>query len=204
MTTETLQQYIHENCPAYKGDILWLDITDSTNRIVKEYAVEGKECLAVADRQSAGRGRYNRGFVSELGGLYMSICLKVAKEKLEQIAQEGSGEDDATFVLGERLIRYPVQAGEAVAKALSKVYQEDFEIKLPNDVLYHKKKVVGILMEAVHHNEDIFLIFGIGVNLENLLPEELDMADNLLNLTGKRRAREAVCVAIIKEIMDIL
>ena len=204
MNTDPMKQAIEECCPAFGGEIIGFDLTDSTNRTAKEYAVRGGECLVLAEQQSAGRGRYNRGFVSEKGGLYMSLCLRVAKERLESFAEEGKEEDNGTFALGERLIRYPVEAGEAVAKALGTLFDEKFEIKLPNDVLLRGKKVVGILIEAIHHDEDIFLVFGVGVNLENPLPAELDMAANLLDLTGKRIAKERVCAEIVKEIMDIL
>lgn len=204
MNTEAFKKTIEEICPAFCGDIIGFDLTDSTNRTAKEYAVRGEECLVLAEQQNAGRGRYNRGFVSEKGGLYMSLCLKVDKERLERIAKEGNEDDNGTFALGERLIRYPVEAGEAVAKALGTVFDEKFEIKLPNDVLLDKKKVVGILIEAIHHDEDIFLVFGIGVNLTNPLPKELDMAANLLDLTGKQPPMERVCAEIVKEIMGIL
>lgn len=204
MNTEPIKKAIDKICPAFKGEIIGFDLTDSTNRTAKEYAVRGEECLVLAEQQNAGRGRYNRGFVSEKGGLYMSLCLKVEKERLERITQEGNEEDNGTFALGERLIRYPVEAGEAVAKALGRLFDERFEIKLPNDVLLHKKKVVGILIEAIHHDENIFLVFGIGVNLTNPLPKELDMAANLLDLTGKTVPAERVCAEIVKEVMSII
>ena len=215
MDIDLLKQELNKAAPDFNGDIVHFDLTDSTNRTAKEYAARGEECLVLAERQSAGRGRYNRGFVSEKGGLYMSVCLKVAKQRLEQfaaagnegnsaVAEQASPSHDATFALGERLIRYPVQAGEAVARALGTLFDEKFEIKLPNDILLNKKKVVGILIEAIHHDEDIFLVFGIGVNLENPLPKELDMAANLLDLTGKTVPAERVCAQIVREVTGIL
>lgn len=204
MNTDAFKKEIEVLCPDFHGEIIGFDLTDSTNRIAKEYALQGKESLILAEQQSAGKGRYNRTFVSDKGGLYMSLCLKVTKERLEQFASEKSADEDGTFALGARLIRYPVEAGEAVAKALRTLFQEQFEIKLPNDVLLNRKKVVGILIEAIHHDEDIFLVFGVGVNLENQLPKELDMAANLLDLTGKRIPKERVCAEIIKELMGIL
>ena len=197
-------QELQETCPEYHGEVIRFVLTDSTNRTAKEYAMRGRECLVIADRQNGGRGRYNRTFDSAEGGLYMSLCLKVDKERLEKIAKEGSPEDDATFAVGERLLQYPVQTGEAVAKALGTLYDEKFEIKLPNDVLLNQKKVVGILIEAIHRDESIYLIFGVGVNLENPLPKELDQAANLLDLTGKSIPREKVCAQIVHEIINIL
>ena len=59
-------------------------------------------------------------------------------------------------------------------------------------------------MEAVPHDDDIFLIFGVGINLENELSEELVNAANLKVLTGKNVEKELLCAAIIQELYKIL
>ncbi|MCQ2529768.1 MAG: biotin--[acetyl-CoA-carboxylase] ligase family protein [Lachnospiraceae bacterium] len=176
----------------------------STNDRAKEYALQGKECLIMAERQTAGKGRYDRTFESETGGLYMSLCLKVSPATFNKITEEADEESQAVFQLGERLLQYPVQAGEAVRNALASLYEEPFQIKLPNDILLNGKKICGILMEAVPHDDDIFLIFGVGINLENELSEELVNAANLKVLTGKTVEKELLCAAIIQELYKIL
>lgn len=188
----------------FSGQIICLESVSSTNDIAKEYAIKGEECLITAEMQTAGRGRYDRSFESRKGGLYMSTCLKVNQETLNIIAEEADEKSRAVFQLGERLLQYPVQAGEAVRNALENLYEGDFEIKLPNDILLMGKKVCGILMEAVHHDDDIFLIFGIGINMENELSEELTSAENLKNLTGKIVEKELLCAEVMKELYKVL
>lgn len=188
----------------FSGEILYLEKIPSTNETAKEYAIQGKECLILAEIQTAGKGRYDRKFDSKKGGLYMSLCLKVSTDTLNRITQDAEEDSKAVFVFGERLLQYPIQAGEAVRNALEKLYGEPFQIKLPNDILLKNKKICGILMEAVPHDDDIFLIFGIGINLENELSGELVQAANLMDLTGKRVEKEIICTEIIQELYNIL
>ncbi len=188
----------------FHGEITILNCVDSTNLTAKEYALSGKECLVTARVQTAGKGRFDRTFESNDGGLYMSVCLKVSPATFNKITEEADENSQAVFQLGERLLQYPVQAGEAVRNALKKLYGEPFQIKLPNDIYLKDKKICGILMEAVPHNDDIFLIFGIGINLENELSGELVNAANLKKLTGKTVEKEFLCAAIIQELHNIL
>lgn len=134
----------------------------------------------------------------------MSLCLRLCKEKIDEFAQDAKDEDKGVFAVGERLLKYPVKAGEAVSKALAEIYGAEFEIKLPNDILLNKKKVCGILLEGVPHDDDFYIIFGIGINLNNHLPSDLDSADNIYNLTGVNAEHELVCAAVTKEIIGIL
>jgi len=204
MDTNILAELIKKESPSFKGEIKWFETTDSTNNQAKEFAIHGKECLIVARKQDMGRGRYDRTFESNEGGLYMSLCLRISKDKIDEFAQDANEDDRGYFALGERLLKYPVQAGEAVAKALREAYMEDFDVKPPNDILLRKKKVCGILIEAVHHDEDIFIIFGIGINQSNSLSANLTDAANLAELTGKKVQPEILCVAVTKEIISIL
>ena len=58
--------------------LLAKDETVSTNTDAKAWLLNGAAhgSLAIAGRQSAGRGRMGRAFASQSGGLYMSIVLK--------------------------------------------------------------------------------------------------------------------------------
>ncbi|MCQ2511860.1 MAG: biotin--[acetyl-CoA-carboxylase] ligase family protein [Lachnospiraceae bacterium] len=201
MNTDKLQLLLTD---IFCGLVENFESVASTNDVAKEYALQGKECLITAECQTAGKGRYDRTFESRTGGLYMTACLKVSQQILDGITEKAEEDSPAVFQLGERLLQYPVQAGEAVRTALEKLYDEPFRIKLPNDILLKNKKVCGILMEAVPHDDDIFLIFGIGINLENELSKELVNAANLKQLTGKTIEKEILCAAIIQELKKIL
>ncbi len=71
-----------------------------------------------------------------------------------------------------------LKASVAMVKALKKMGVKA-EIKWPNDILVKGKKVCGILGEAYEN----FVLLGIGLNLENEIPEELrEIAINLPNI----------------------
>ena len=56
---------------------VYLEETDSTNRVAKELARQGAAhgTAVLAARQTAGRGRRGRHFFSPEGGLYLSVIL---------------------------------------------------------------------------------------------------------------------------------
>ncbi len=127
-------------------DVLVLEETDSTNTFLKKQASLKKEgALVVAKRQTAGRGRLGRTFVSEKNGLYMSLFLKPEF-------------DDVTLVT--------TMAAVAVAKAVDKVTNKKSMIKWVNDIYLDDLKVCGILTEGVFEgNKLIGAVLGVGVNL---------------------------------------
>ena len=131
--------------------VYYLPETDSTNTRMKQWlrgeAPEGAEgenavgaCLA-AGEQTSGRGRLGRRFLSPLGGLYFSLCLRA---------------DSPAEAMG---ITAPAAA--AVCAALEDLGFEDVLIKWVNDVYYRGKKVCGILCEYAEGA----VVCGIGINL---------------------------------------
>ena len=118
----------------------WFESISSTNDIAKQ---DADECLVVAGRQSAGRGRRGRQWLSEEGGLYMSFGLKPALPPQ---------------VIGA----VTLAAGLAVARAIG----PEAMIKWPNDIQLAGKKVCGILCELITESDWISkLVLGIGLNL---------------------------------------
>lgn len=118
--------------------------TDSTNLRIKEAVRQGEilaPFLLLADRQSMGRGRLGRSFVSPEGGLYMSLLLRPA----------------APWEAG----RVTLAAAVAVCRAIEELTGLFLKIKWVNDLFLHGKKVCGILAEGVGE----MVIIGIGVNL---------------------------------------
>ncbi len=131
------------------------EVTSTNTEAKLLYPELNKEFLCVAPRQSSGKGRLDRVFVSGLGGVYMTLCYKPKK----------------MFVTDS--LKIVLMTGLAVAKVLKK-YTDDVAIKWPNDVFVNGKKICGILLESVvteNVTEAIFL--GIGVNITNEIPDEL-------------------------------
>lgn len=113
---------------------------------------EGTGAIVCAGRQTGARGRMGRSFSAEEGGLYFSLCI------------------DPGCVLKEATA-LPALAALAVRDAVGGAAK----IKWPNDILVDGRKVCGILTEA----REGLIVFGIGINLKNPLPEELTQAGRL-------------------------
>lgn len=132
-----------------KVNIIKLDTVTSTNDYLKQLAKDGAlpNTVVIADAQTVGRGTKNRSFISEKGGVYMSILVK----------PELSG-FDATLVTSATAV--------AVSDAIAQISGKEPQIKWVNDVYLDNKKVCGILCESVIIKGVMsIIIVGIGVNL---------------------------------------
>lgn len=135
-----------------------LEETDSTNAYLKrnEESFKDGDCV-IAKRQTSGRGRLGRSFVSPEGGIYMSLLLKPEK-----------GEINGTDITALCAV--------STAMAIESVTGEKTKIKWVNDIYLRGKKVCGILTEALTENDRIkYIIVGIGIDVykQKKLPEEL-------------------------------
>lgn len=135
------------------------DELGSTNDWAKERARAGVgHGLAVlARRQTSGRGRLQREWMSPRGGLWLSIVL----------ALDWPLSEAAKLTLG---------ASVAVAQAIEEVSGVRTLIKWPNDLLLNGRKVAGILGEVAGEWATFqTMVLGIGINA-NLPSGSLDPA----------------------------
>ena len=152
--------------------------TDSTNLWIKRLAKEGapEGTLALAEFQSAGRGRLGRSWeVPEGTSVMMSILLRPKFEP--QYAPT------LTLVMGM-----------AVAKAVKKL-GFDVSIKWPNDVVVSHKKICGILTEmGVRDGKIDYAVIGVGINVNiREFPEEMaDKATSLYLESGREFDRSQI------------
>ena len=152
--------------------------TDSTNLWIKRLAKEGASegTLALAEFQSAGRGRLGRSWeVPEGSSVMMSILLRPKFEP--QYAPT------LTLVMGM-----------AVAKAVKNL-GFDVSIKWPNDVVVSHKKICGILTEmGVRDGKIDYAVIGVGINVNiREFPEEMaDKATSLYLESGKEFDRSPI------------
>lgn len=126
----------------------------STQDKAKELAGKGaKEGLVVVSEVMAkGRGRLNRKWSANKGGLYFSFLLRPKKT------------NELPFLVFKSAI--------AVCDAVRK-FGLNVSLKWPNDILFNNKKLCGILLEASIASKVDYAIIGIGVNVSNKLPKEL-------------------------------
>jgi BirA family biotin operon repressor/biotin-[acetyl-CoA-carboxylase] ligase len=131
--------------------------TSSTNSecLVRARAGDAGNFWITAGRQTGGRGRRGRPWVSEPGNLYASLLLI----------------DPAPM---ERLGSLPLAVAVAVHQAVRAVLPlaaKPVEVKWPNDILIGRKKTCGILIEGEALPDGRYaLVIGIGINIA-VMPE---------------------------------
>lgn len=130
---------------------LCLDEVDSTNLYAKRCKVPAGTVL-LATRQTAGKGRDGRHFVSREGGMYLSVV---------------RGDD---LPIAEA-VKYTYAAPLAVWATLAE-YGIEASVKWPNDVWVEGAKIAGILIEnELSEGRVTRCIVGIGLNVYNDLTE---------------------------------
>ena len=160
---------------------------DSTNLWIKRLAKEGapEGTLALAEYQSAGRGRLGRSWeVPEGTSVMMSILLRPKFEP--QFAPM------LTLVMGM-----------AVAKAV-KDLGFDVSIKWPNDVVVSHKKICGILTEmGVLDGKIDYAVIGVGINVNiREFPEKMADKATSLYLEGGREFDRSQVPGLVMEAFE--
>lgn len=137
---------------------------DTAKELLRQGALEGT--VVWAKRQTAGRGRRGRPWISEPGNLYCSLILR-PKCSLMQASQ-------LSFVIA-------VAVGQTMLQHLST--PDILSYKWPNDILLNHEKVSGILIETESTKSDQVeaCIIGIGINL-NSVPDHPSYSVTALNL----------------------
>ena len=148
--------------------------TASTNDLAKAYAREHDGVCAVfsADRQTAGRGRMGRSFLSPEGGLYVSFLCRPPVPMAEAV-------------------RLTVYTAAVAACVLERMTGHEVKIKWVNDLYMNGKKIAGILTEGALAEDGVHLsyaVVGVGINLVHTeFPGELsDIATTVEDACGVR------------------
>ena len=154
-------------------NLLYFEELDSTQTYLKEHANKLSHATVVcAERQTAGRGRYNRKWVSNPGGLYFSILLKPVKT-------------DFLANLTQLMALSVCQALEDLTLSPS--------LKWPNDVLVNGQKICGILSEArfdAAAHSTVFL--GVGINISQKGLEKVDQPATSMQELGVRADKQVL------------
>lgn len=168
------------------NEIYYYDVTDSTNTQAKSLGEKDAPdgTLVVADKQESGRGRRGRSFDSPAGnGIFMTLLLKPEIEP-----------KNASMLT--------LVAAMAVAKGIQKIADIPVQIKWPNDIVIHGKKVCGILTEMSAQMDYVnYIVIGVGINVHNdEFPEEIkDVATSIYLESGKHINRAMLIEAIWEE-----
>jgi len=183
---EEILSLVSEDYP-WKDRFSWLETVDSTNSRLKALAREGapQGTVLCADRQTGGRGRLGRSFLSPPGvGIYMSILLRPKCQP-------------------ESLMHLTCATAEYMCGALELAAGFRPGIKWTNDLVYNRRKLCGILTELglTEAGSVDFAVVGIGVNCcqsANDFPPELrDTAVSIAMVTGEKPSRGRIAAAML-------
>ncbi|MBT2338799.1 MULTISPECIES: bifunctional biotin--[acetyl-CoA-carboxylase] ligase/biotin operon repressor BirA [Pseudomonas] len=147
------------------------DSIDSTNAEALRSIERGVEApfLVLAERQTAGRGRRGRKWVSPFAdNLYHSLVLRI--------------DGGMRQIEGLSLV-----VGLAVMHALRDLGVVEAALKWPNDILVGEKKIAGILLELVGDPADVcHVVLGVGINVNMQSADEVDQQWTSMSLEAGR------------------
>jgi BirA family biotin operon repressor/biotin-[acetyl-CoA-carboxylase] ligase len=150
---------IRGRAPSCDWPVLVFDSIDSTNAEALRAIERGQAApfLVLAERQTAGRGRRGRKWVSPFAeNIYYSLVLRI--------------EGGMRQLEGLSLV-----VGLAVMQALRQLGVSNAGLKWPNDVLVGQKKIAGILLELVGDPADVcHVVLGVGINVNMQMTDEVD------------------------------
>ena len=167
------------------------DEVKSTNTVAKFLAMNGAEngTVVISEKQTDAKGRSGKAWASPIGGIWLSLIVKpnVDYSKLPMIT---------------------IGTGVAVAKAIERTGITSAEIKWPNDIIIHDKKVCGILTEAVttfNTIDSVIIGVGIDANIDiDDFPEELqDGTTTLANELGRKEDENVLIRLFLEEFEKI-
>ena len=170
------------------------DRIDSTNLYLKGEAAKGAKdgTVAIAASQSKGRGRLGRRFISDKGGLYMSLLIR-------------------PDMSAEKSLFITTAAAVAVCRAIEKESSLTAGIKWVNDIFINGKKVCGILTEGASDFESgrlEYAVVGIGINVEEPKGSfDSEIAGIAVSLYGKHspdNAKNRLAAAVLNELAKVL
>ncbi|ARS64246.1 Putative biotin ligase [Candidatus Nitrosomarinus catalina] len=146
----------------------YYDSVDSTQtealKIANESNKEG--IIIIAEKQTGGKGRSGRKWISPKGGIWFSIILH-PKFDISNITL------------------FPIASSLALSNAIEKTCKITTELKWPNDLTIKGKKLAGMLVDAsLESNKIENLVLGVGINFEVNSKEIEKVLKNTPNFYG--------------------
>ena len=130
--------------------VYYFDTVDSIQDFALKIASKDNEngTVIISKKQTGGKGRMKRKWVSPVGGIWMSV-----------IIHPDFDISNTTLV--------PIATSLALCKAIEKATKIKPELKWPNDITMKGKKVAGILVDtSIQSNKIESLVLGIGINFK--------------------------------------
>jgi len=128
----------------------YFDTIDSTQNQALKMADDpaNNGTVIIAAKQTGGKGRSGRKWMSPKGGIWLSIILQ------------------PKFDISITTL-FPIASALALANAIEKTLKISPELKWPNDLTIKGKKVAGMLVDAsLESNKIENLVLGVGINFD--------------------------------------
>ena len=150
---------------------------------------ESEGTIIIADHQVQGRGRRQSTWSSSKGkSLTFSILLR----------------PDFAF---DKLSILPLLTGVSIVKGIHTTAKILSGLKWPNDIMVSNKKMGGILIETRIGENDLGVVVGIGLNINEStddIPEELQNKASSLSIdSGEEFGRELILSSILNEFENL-
>ena len=167
-------------------ELLELEAVDSTSFVAAKldawHAVR-------ADTQTAGRGRFQRSWVSDAGGLWLSAVVPTGVDR-------------------GRWQALPLVAGFALVQSLKGFGLASARLRWPNDIMVNERKLAGLLVDTFKPQ---LAVIGLGVNVTNHPaahdPELKQTSTRLADLVSPPPSLATLTQAVlasIKSAMDVI
>ena len=171
-----------------KFNVVYYPEVSSTMDIAKDLG--RKNCpdftVVVAGRQSRGRGRLKRQWLSDDGGLYFTMVLR----------------PDIPVLLSSRV---NFLASLTLSRLLRELYNINAAVKWPNDILVNGRKISGMLSELEAESDRVlFISIGMGINVNNDPSLAEPMASSIKNITGRETSKTLLLARFLEDFENSL
>ena len=138
---------------------------------------ENEGTIIIAEKQTLGRGRSGRKWISPKGGLWFSIILH------------------PKFNISNMTL-FPIASSLALSNAIKKTCKISTELKWPNDLTIKGKKLAGMLVDASFESNKIEnLILGVGINFDvdvQEIEKSLKKTSNYYGITSLNQQKNKI------------
>ena len=144
-----------------------LDQVESTNSFLKNLCKEltvDDFTVVIAEHQTAGRGQQNAVWQAEKGK-NLTFSFYLSNQNIDDL-----------FLIN-------IAVALAIRQTVFSLTQQPTFVKWSNDVVINHKKIAGILIENIFSPHKIHSIIGIGLNVNQLIFNNLDRATSLQHQT---------------------
>ena len=154
--------------------VYYFEEIDSTQDFAEQIASDKREdgTIIIAERQTSGKGRLSRKWMSPKGGIWFSLIIHPKFDV-----------SSSTLV--------PIASAVALSKSIKSVLGVETKVKWPNDITMNGKKVAGMLVDASFQANNIdYLILGIGINFDidsKKLEKRLSKTPNFYGINSLRK-----------------